>query len=104
MDGEKQLMPENLLIQDRMKELRHFPQMEIICILQPVTDREDLGAVISIFQLSMKGNGLIPYNLGSPVNSSSWESTPSISADGNMLFFSSNRPVDLEEKISGIQL
>jgi len=34
----------------------------------------------------------MPYNLGSPVNSSSWESTPSISADGNLLFFSSNRP------------
>jgi flagellar motor protein MotB len=32
-----------------------------------------------------------PYNLGPPVNTPSWESTPSISADGNMLFFSSSR-------------
>jgi outer membrane protein OmpA-like peptidoglycan-associated protein/tetratricopeptide (TPR) repeat protein len=33
-----------------------------------------------------------PFNLGAPVNTNSWESTPSINADGNMLFFSSNRP------------
>lgn len=32
-----------------------------------------------------------PYNLGSPINSSQWESTPSISADGRTLFFSSSR-------------
>lgn len=34
----------------------------------------------------------VPYNLGPPVNTSSWESTPSISANGNLLVFSSNRP------------
>lgn len=33
-----------------------------------------------------------PYNLGRPVNTSHWESTPSISADGRTLFFSSGRP------------
>jgi len=33
----------------------------------------------------------VPYNLGSPVNTSAWESTPSISANGNLLIFSSNR-------------
>jgi tetratricopeptide (TPR) repeat protein len=31
-------------------------------------------------------------NLGSPVNTRFWESQPSISANGKMLFFSSNRP------------
>lgn len=31
-------------------------------------------------------------NLGSPVNTASWEAQPSISANGRMLFFSSNRP------------
>lgn len=31
-------------------------------------------------------------NLGSPVNSASWEAQPSVSANGRMLFFSSNRP------------
>lgn len=32
-----------------------------------------------------------PKNLGSPVNSRYWESQPSLSADGNTLYFSSNR-------------
>jgi outer membrane protein OmpA-like peptidoglycan-associated protein/tetratricopeptide (TPR) repeat protein len=32
-----------------------------------------------------------PINLGSPVNSKSWESQPSISPDGKTLYFSSNR-------------
>jgi hypothetical protein len=32
-----------------------------------------------------------PVNAGSPVNTKSWESQPSISADGKMLFLSSNR-------------
>ena len=31
------------------------------------------------------------YNMGSVVNSKYWESQPSISADGNLLFFTSNR-------------
>ena len=31
------------------------------------------------------------YNLGSTINSKSWESQPCISADGNTLFFTSNR-------------
>jgi outer membrane protein OmpA-like peptidoglycan-associated protein len=33
-----------------------------------------------------------PSNLGAPVNTNHWESTPSISADGKTLFFSSSRP------------
>lgn len=33
-----------------------------------------------------------PENVGRPVNSSEWESQPSISADGVTLFFASNRP------------
>lgn len=32
-----------------------------------------------------------PVNLGSPVNSASWEAQPSISPDGKTLYFSSNR-------------
>jgi outer membrane protein OmpA-like peptidoglycan-associated protein len=32
-----------------------------------------------------------PHNIGPPVNSSSWESQPSISPDGKTLYFSSNR-------------
>lgn len=33
-----------------------------------------------------------PINLGHPVNSSSWESQPSVSFDGKTLYFSSSRP------------
>jgi Tol biopolymer transport system component len=32
------------------------------------------------------------HDLGSPVNTTDWESQPSISPDGNRLFFASNRP------------
>ena len=33
-----------------------------------------------------------PQNLGPAINSSYWDSQPSLSADGNMLYFSSDRP------------
>lgn len=33
-----------------------------------------------------------PKNLGSPINTGAWESQPSLSADGNTLYFVSNRP------------
>ncbi len=51
-----------------------------------------LGSCDIYFSAYNNGRWSIPYNLGSPVNTASWESTPSISADGNMLFFSSSRP------------
>lgn len=34
----------------------------------------------------------VPYNLGYPVNTRYWESTPFLAADGSTLYFSSNRP------------
>lgn len=51
-----------------------------------------LGSCDIFFSASNNGKWSLPVNLGSPVNSSSWESQPSINADGKMLFFSSNRP------------
>lgn len=39
-----------------------------------------------------------PTNVGPPVNSKYWESTPSVSADGQLLFFSSSRPGGLGGK------
>jgi flagellar motor protein MotB len=51
-----------------------------------------LGSCDLYFSAFNNGNWSIPYNLKWPVNSTSWESTPSISADGNILYFSSNRP------------
>ena len=50
-----------------------------------------LGSCDLYFSAFVDGHWTHPYNIGSPVNTSSWESTPSISADGNMLFFSSSR-------------
>lgn len=43
--------------------------------------------------ISRKKNGIwqLPENMGKKVNSTSWDSQPSLSADGRVLFFSSNR-------------
>lgn len=43
--------------------------------------------------ISRKKNGIwqLPKNMGNKVNSTSWDSQPSLSADGRILFFSSNR-------------
>jgi flagellar motor protein MotB len=51
-----------------------------------------LGSCDLYFSAFRNGHWTTPYNLGAPVNTSEWESTPSISADGNMLIFSSSRP------------
>jgi outer membrane protein OmpA-like peptidoglycan-associated protein len=44
------------------------------------------------FSAFSNGKWSEPSNLGIPVNTKHWESTPSISADGRTLFFSSSRP------------
>ena len=44
------------------------------------------------FSAFKNGKWTEPSNLGSPVNTKHWESTPSVSADGRTLFFSSSRP------------
>ena len=51
-----------------------------------------LGSCDIFFSALKDGKWSLPVNLGSPVNTSSWESQPSINAGGKMLFFSSNRP------------
>ncbi|MCU0455156.1 MAG: OmpA family protein [Bacteroidales bacterium] len=50
------------------------------------------GSCDIYFSAFSNGKWSMPYNLGSPVNTYWWESTPSVNADGNMLIFSSNRP------------
>ncbi len=50
-----------------------------------------LGSCDIYFSALANGNWSVPHNLGWPVNTTSWESTPSISADGNLLIFTSNR-------------
>ncbi|HUX57284.1 MAG TPA: OmpA family protein [Bacteroidales bacterium] len=51
-----------------------------------------LGSCDLYFSAYNDGKWSEPSNLRYPVNTSSWESQPSISADGRILFFSSNRP------------
>lgn len=50
------------------------------------------GSCDLYFSALNEGNWSEPVNLGSPVNTSGWESQPSISSDGKTLFFSSSRP------------
>ena len=51
-----------------------------------------LGSCDIYFSAYTEGRWSQPFNLKSPVNSGYWESQPSISADGKILFFSSSRP------------
>ena len=51
-----------------------------------------LGSCDIYFSAFNDGRWSEPTDVKAPVNSSHWESQPSISADGKMLFFSSNRP------------
>jgi hypothetical protein len=53
---------------------------------------DGLGNCDLYFSAFNKGKWSEPSNLGAPVNTNRWESTPSISADGKTLFFSSSRP------------
>jgi outer membrane protein OmpA-like peptidoglycan-associated protein len=57
-----------------------------------------LGSCDIFFSAFNNGKWSFPVNLGSPVNTSHWESQPSINADGRILFFSSNRPGGLGGK------
>jgi len=50
-----------------------------------------MGSCDLYFSSFAEGKWSVPVNVGPPVNTSGWESTPSISADGKTLFFSSNR-------------
>lgn len=56
-------------------------------------DRPDGHGRCDIYFSTFDGQRWSPgKNIGSPVNTSAWESQPSISPDGKMLFFVSNRP------------
>ncbi len=56
-------------------------------------NRPDGMGRCDIYYSSFDGNEWsTPRNIGPPVNTEYWESMPSISADGNTLYFVSNRP------------
>lgn len=50
-----------------------------------------LGSCDIYMSVRQKGGWSEPVNLGTPVNSGSWDSQPSVSADGRSLYFTSNR-------------
>jgi outer membrane protein OmpA-like peptidoglycan-associated protein/tetratricopeptide (TPR) repeat protein len=53
--------------------------------------REDFGGCDLYFSEMKNGEWSIPQNIGLPVNSTAWESQPSLSADGRTLYFVSSR-------------
>lgn len=57
-----------------------------------------LGSCDLYYSSYSDGKWSDPVNLNAPVNTSGWESQPSISADGRILFFSSSRPGGLGGK------
>jgi hypothetical protein len=50
-----------------------------------------MGACDIYFSAFSDGKWSLPANVGPPINTNRWESQPSISSDGNTLFFSSSR-------------
>lgn len=55
-------------------------------------DRKDaLGGCDLYYSMVMDGEWTIPVNMGHKVNSAGWDSQPTLSADGRILYFSSNR-------------
>ena len=55
------------------------------------TRSDGWGSCDIYFSRNKSGKWSVPQNAGEPVNSSAWESQPSISANGETLFFVSNR-------------
>jgi outer membrane protein OmpA-like peptidoglycan-associated protein len=55
-------------------------------------DKEGFGGCDLYEVIEKKGVWGYPVNLGSNINSNSWDSQPSLSPDGNTLYFVSNRP------------
>jgi len=55
------------------------------------TRNDGIGSCDIYFSRNKDGNWSVPQNAGEPVNSTSWESQPSISANGETLYFVSNR-------------
>jgi outer membrane protein OmpA-like peptidoglycan-associated protein/Tol biopolymer transport system component len=53
--------------------------------------RDGFGSCDIYFSQKVGDDWTIPRNVGEPINSPSWETQPCISADGNELFFVSNR-------------
>ncbi len=60
-------------------------------ILTACNDREGFGSCDLYISQKIGDDWSVPKNLGPQVNSKSWESQPTLSADGNTLYFVSDR-------------
>ena len=52
---------------------------------------DGVGSCDLYISVNQNGSWTVPVNMGEPVNSGAWESQPSLSADGQILYFVSNR-------------
>jgi outer membrane protein OmpA-like peptidoglycan-associated protein/tetratricopeptide (TPR) repeat protein len=59
---------------------------------------KDFGSCDLYFSVLKNGQWTRPQNMGADINTQHWESQPSLSADGNTLYFSSGRPGGKGEK------
>lgn len=55
------------------------------------SDRSGYGGCDLYFSEKTNGDWSTPKNMGQPINTKGWESQPSLSADGRLLYFASNR-------------
>lgn len=62
-----------------------------LLVFTACTRPEGMGSCDLYFAESHRGKWTKPKNIGPPINSSAWESQPSLSADGKALYFASNR-------------
>lgn len=53
---------------------------------------DGLGSCDIYVSSRLRGQWLVPANMGPPVNSKAWDTQPSIAPDGRTLYFTSNRP------------
>jgi outer membrane protein OmpA-like peptidoglycan-associated protein len=60
--------------------------------------RENFGSCDLYYSQKINGFWSEPKNLGPTINSKYWDSQPSLSSDGRMLFFSSERPLGVGRK------
>lgn len=52
---------------------------------------DGIGSCDLYISVHVNGRWTVPVNMGEPVNSGAWESQPSLSADGDILYFASSR-------------
>lgn len=60
--------------------------------------RDGYGSCDIYFSEKKNGRWTRPENIGSPINTGKWESLPSLSADGQLMYFTSDRPGGLGGK------